>query len=41
MIDANNKYKLQMLQAKLIEVSERSISFSYVIEKMLGGYYLI
>lgn len=37
MLDENNGHKLRALQAKLIELSNTSISFSYVIEKMLEG----
>ena len=36
MLDMNNKYKIQMLQAKLVEISENSISFSYAVEKVLA-----
>ena len=35
MLDANNHYRLQLLQSKLIEKSEMSVSFSYVINEMI------
>ena len=37
MLDINNKYRLKMLQSKLIEISGNTISFSYVIQIMLQG----
>ena len=39
MLDVDNRAKLQMLQATLIEKSLKSVSFSYVIEEMLRRYY--
>ncbi len=35
MIDANNHYRLQQLQAKLIAKTESTISFSYVVDEVL------
>jgi len=35
MLDANNHYRLQMLQSKLLEKSEYSISFSFVVGEMI------
>ena len=37
MLDINNKYRLKMLQSKLIEITGNTISFSYVIQTMLQG----
>ncbi len=39
MLDVNNRAKLQMLQATLIEKSMCSVSFSHVVEEMLRRYY--
>jgi len=35
MLDANNHYRLQMLQSKLVEKSEASVSFSFVLNEMI------
>ena len=35
MLDANNHYRLQYLQSKLLEKSEYSISFSFVVNEMI------
>ncbi len=39
MIDADNMAKLQMLQARLIEKTNSTVSFSFVVEEMLRRYY--
>lgn len=39
MLDINNRHKLQLLQAKLIEKTKGTVSFSYVLEEMLRRYY--
>ena len=39
MIDAHNHYKLQQLQARLIEKTNSTVSFSYVTIEMIRGYY--
>ena len=39
MLDIDNRHKLQMLQARLIETSTKSVSFSFVVEEMLRRYY--
>jgi len=41
MIDAFNHYKLQQLQAKLIEKTSSSVSFSYVVVEVLRRHYHI
>ncbi len=41
MIDADNMAKLQMLQARLIEKTNSTVSFSFVVEEMLRRYYHI
>lgn len=39
MLDVDNRAKLKLLQANLIERTTGSVSFSYVIEEMLRRYY--
>ena len=41
MIDAFNHYKLQSLQSKLIEKTNSTVSFSYVVGEVLRRYYHI
>lgn len=41
MIDAFNHYKLQQLQGQLIEKTNATVSFSYVVGEMLRRYYHI
>ena len=39
MLDINNRHKLQLLQAKLIEKTQNTVSFSYVLAEVLRRYY--
>ena len=39
MIDADNQYKLKILQAKLIEKTNSTMSFSSVIDAILTRHY--
>jgi hypothetical protein len=39
MLDVDNRAKLQMLQASMIEKSTTGVSFSRVVEEMLRRYY--
>ena len=39
MLDVDNRARLQMLQATLIEKSMGTVSFSFVVEEMLRRYY--
>ena len=41
MIDARNHFRLQILQSKLLEKSDGTVSFSYVVNEMLRRYYKI
>ena len=41
MIDADNMAKLQMLQAHLIEKTNSTVSFSFVVQEMLRRYFHI
>jgi len=41
MIDADNQYKLKILQANLIEKTNSTVSFSYVIGAILKRHYHI
>ena len=41
MIDADNMAKLQMLQSRLIEKTNSTVSFSFVVQEMLRRHYHI